>query len=173
MVHRSAVPRWIDRVALACAWVAAGLFVAAGAMLSYEVAARYFFVRPTIWAAELAQLCLIWGALLAMAWVLKARKHIHITVLLVRLSERLQRTLELVALASVGILCLPLIWYGGDIALDSFRRGRTTGSMLDTPSWWAEVAVPVGFLLLAIQTLVEVGRLLRHEVPPGREDRVE
>ena len=39
-------------------------------MLPYEVIARYFFIRPTIWAAELSQLCLIWGSMLALAHVL-------------------------------------------------------------------------------------------------------
>ena len=50
--------------------VAALLLAATGVMLTYEVIARYFFIRPTIWAAELTQLCLIWGCLLAMAHLL-------------------------------------------------------------------------------------------------------
>ena len=33
-------------------WIAAMLFFLAGAMLTYEVVARYLFVAPTIWAAE-------------------------------------------------------------------------------------------------------------------------
>ena len=44
------------------------LLAATGAMLTYEVIARYFFIKPTIWAAELSQMCLIWGCLLAMGW---------------------------------------------------------------------------------------------------------
>lgn len=54
-----------DRFMLFLAWAAAILFVLAGCMLTYEVIARYFFIRPTIWAAELSQLCLIWGRCLA------------------------------------------------------------------------------------------------------------
>ncbi|HCW68244.1 MAG TPA: C4-dicarboxylate ABC transporter substrate-binding protein, partial [Thalassospira lucentensis] len=34
-----------DRLMLLLAWVAALLFVAAGCMLTYEVIARYFFIR--------------------------------------------------------------------------------------------------------------------------------
>ena len=48
---------------LGFAWLAAWLFALAGAMLSYEVVARYFFLSPTKWAAELSQLCLIYGTI--------------------------------------------------------------------------------------------------------------
>ena len=56
------------------AWFSAWLFCLAGFMLSYEVMARYFFLSPTIWAAELSQISLIYGTLLAMPWALKSRK---------------------------------------------------------------------------------------------------
>ena len=44
-----------ERLTLGFAWVAAWLFALSGAMLSYEVVARYFFLSPTKWAAELSQ----------------------------------------------------------------------------------------------------------------------
>ena len=43
------------------AWLSAILFGMAGIMLTYEVGARYLFIAPTIWAAELSQLSLIFG----------------------------------------------------------------------------------------------------------------
>ena len=52
------------------AWLSAILFGMAGIMLTYEVGARYLFIAPTIWAAELSQLSLIYGTLLAMPWAL-------------------------------------------------------------------------------------------------------
>jgi len=130
-------------------------------MLTYEVAARYFFVRPTVWAAELSQLCLIWGSLLAMAWAMRARKHITIVAVTNQLPVRVRRCFELFSLGFVALFSVPVIWKGGEIALDSFVRGRSTGTMLDIPNWWSELAVPVGFGLLAVQIGVEVLRLMR------------
>ena len=49
-------------------------------------------------------------------------------------------------------------WKGWDIFIDSFERGRTTGSLLDMPSWIVELAVPLGFALLFIQALIETVR---------------
>ena len=75
--------KFIDYIA----WLSAWLFCVAGFMLSYEVIARYFFLSPTIWAAELSQISLIYGTLLAMPWALKARKHIQINLVINQLSK--------------------------------------------------------------------------------------
>ncbi len=150
-----------DAAARGCAWIAAALFALSGAMLTWEVAARYFFVRPTIWAAELSQLCLIWGALISMAWALGARRHIAVDAVAALLPPGVRRWTEALAMAIVAAFSAVTAWHGWAIFHDSFARGRTTGSMLDLPSWAAELAVPVGFGLLLIQALIETRRALR------------
>jgi len=140
------------------AWLAAALFVAAGVMLTYEVVARYFFTKPTIWAAELSQICLIWGSLIAMAWALGARRHIAVDAVVTLLSPNVRRWTDTVAMIAVAWFSAVVFWKGGEIFLDSFERGRTTGSMLDLPSWLAELAVPFGFAMLFLQAAVEAAR---------------
>ena len=139
-------------------WIAAILFCLAGGMLSYEVAARYLFVAPTIWAAELSQLCLIWGTLIAMPWLLAANKHIAVDVLTERLRPGLRRLCNMLAMAAIAAFSAVVAWKGYGIFFDSFERGRTTGSMLDLPTWVSELAVPVGFALLFLQALIELGK---------------
>lgn len=158
----------LARITLGLAWLAALLFVLAGAMLTWEVVARYFFTAPTIWAAELSQLCLIWGTLIAMPWVLAARRHIAIDAVVRLLPAGARRVTEALAMAVIAVFAGVVVVYGGWIFLDSFERGRTTGSMLDLPTWVAELAVPVGFALVTVQALVEFVRALRGDVPaPG------
>lgn len=140
------------------AWIAAFLFVAAGVMLTYEVVARYFFTKPTIWAAELSQICLIWGSLIAMAWALAARRHIAVDAVVNLLSPEVRRWTDTVAMVVVALLSAVVFWKGGEIFLDSFVRGRTTGSILDLPSWVTELSVPFGFAMLFLQALVEAVR---------------
>lgn len=149
---------WFDRLVLGLAWLAAVLFTVAGIMLTYEVLARYFFVRPTIWAAELSQLCLIWGCLIAMAWLLSARRHIAVDAVIQLLPAPAQRWVEAAAMLVVAAFSAVVALKGWEIFLDSFERGRTTGSLLDLPSWIVELAVPLGFALLFIQALIEVVR---------------
>ncbi|MHA6263512.1 TRAP transporter small permease [Arenibacterium sp. CAU 1754] len=152
---------WFDRLVLGLAWLAAVLFTVAGIMLTYEVLARYFFVRPTVWAAELSQLCLIWGCLIGMAWLLSARRHIAVDAVIQLLPPVAQRWIEAAAMLVVAAFSAIVTWKGWDIFLDSFERGRTTGSLLDLPSWIVELAVPLGFALLFIQALIEAVRSAR------------
>jgi len=151
---------WFSTLTKALAWSAAFLFVLAGFMLTYEVTARYLFVAPTIWAAELSQLCLIWGSLIAMAWLLGARRHIAVDALITHFTPGQQRISEAFAMGCVAAFSAVVAWKGWGIFYDSFERGRTTGSMLDLPTWVAELAVPVGFALLFVQALIEIGNAL-------------
>lgn len=137
-----------------CATLAAYLFVLAGAMLTYEVVARYFFTKPTIWAAELSQMCLIWGTLLAMAKLLDTGQHIQVDAVVRHLPFRLATMLQAIVLLIVSVFAGVVCFFGYDIFYDSFERGRTTGSLLNVPIWIVELAVPVGFALLFTQALV-------------------
>ena len=145
------------------AWAAALMFVLAGVMLTYEVVARYFFTAPTIWAAELSQLCLIWGTLTAMPWCLRERRHIQITAVTALLSPGGRRLASAAAMLAVAVFSMIVLWKGFEIFWDSFERGRTTGSLLNLPIWIAELSVPVGFLLLFAQSLIETGRAFHDE----------
>ncbi len=138
--------------------VAAVLFALAGVMLSYEVVARYFFSSPTIWAAELSQLCLIWGSFLGMSWLLAEQRHIRVDAVAFLLPERLRRCLDAFAMVVVALFAVIVAVWGFDIFFDSFSRGRTTGSLLNLPSWIAELSIPVGFMLLFAQALIETLR---------------
>lgn len=135
-----------------------------GAMLTYEVVARYFFVRPTIWAAELSQLCLIWGCLLAMAWVLDQRHHITVNAVVDLLPPRLQTACVTFSLVAIVVFSVIVTAWGWDIFWDSWQRGRTTGSLLDMPAWVAELSVPVGFALLTLQCVAELLRLPKQHI---------
>ncbi|MEM7506184.1 MAG: TRAP transporter small permease [Pseudomonadota bacterium] len=141
------------------------LMAATGALLTYEVIARYFFVKPTIWAAELSQLCLIWGCLLAMAWVLSIRRHITVNAVTNLLPPGAQTVCVAVSLLVLIVFSGVAAIYGWGIFHDSFDRGRTTGSLLNLPSWVAELSVPVGFTLLAAQAVVELIGLRRAHLP--------
>lgn len=140
------------------------LLAATGAMLTYEVIARYFFVRPTIWAAELSQLCLIWGCLLSMAWVLSLRRHITVNAVTNLLPPKVQKICVALSLIVLIIFSVIVTLWGWDIFHDSFVRGRTTGSLLNLPSWIAELSVPMGFALLTLQAIGELFQLPRNNV---------
>ncbi|XWN29695.1 MAG: TRAP transporter small permease [Devosia sp.] len=150
-------------VTRALALCASILLLAIGVMLTYEVVARYFFNAPTVWAEELSRLFLIWAVFLASAWLLRTNEHIRVTVLLDQTSPAIQRFAKAAGLVFVAAIAGFVAWNGVPIAAQSFEVGRTTGSMLDIPSWWAQASVPVGFGLIALQALAgAAGTILGH-----------
>ena len=151
--------KYFEQMSLAFAWLAAWLFVLSGIMLSYEVMMRYFFISPTKWAAELSQLCLIYGTLLAMPWMLQNRRHIQINAVTERLDKKIQNLLSLLTLLILMVFSGYVTIYGWLIFYDSFERGRTTGSLLDLPSWIAELSIPLFFFILLIQAMIEAYKL--------------
>jgi TRAP-type C4-dicarboxylate transport system permease small subunit len=160
-----AEPTLLDRLTFALAWLAAALFVATGAMLSFEVAARYFFTAPTVWAAELSQLCLVWGCLLAMPWALGAGRHIAVDAVAQQLPWGVRRVVETLAMLVVVAVSGVVTVYGAWIFWDSWERGRTTGSILNLPAWVMELSIPLGFGLLCLQAIVQAGRAWRGDWP--------
>lgn len=151
----------VDRLSDGFGRLAAWLFLATGAMITYEVVARYVFNAPTIWAAEVSQLFLLWGTFLAMARPLHRGEHIRITVLTGLLGQAPRRALEIASLGFVACFAAAIAWYGFDIAFDSYVKSRSTGTMLNIPNWWSEAMIPAGFALLVAQSLVEIARLAR------------
>jgi len=150
---------FISRLSHLACMIGAVLMAATGAMLTYEVIARYFFIKPTIWAAELSQLCLVWGCLLAMAHLLTLRRHITVNAVTTLLPDAGQRLCAYIALIVVIVFSGIVAFWGFDIFYTSFERGRTTGSILNMPIWISEASVPVGFGLLTLQGVVELLRL--------------
>ena len=148
--------RVISQISTCAGLLGAGLLAITGPFLTYEVVARYFFTEPTIWAAEISQLCLIWGCLLAMAWVLTLRHHITVNALTGLLPPSFQKVCVGIALVVIIAFSSVIVIWGWDIFYESWVRGRTTGSLLDLPTWVAELPVPLGFYLLAVQACAEL-----------------
>jgi TRAP-type C4-dicarboxylate transport system permease small subunit len=153
--------RFIDRISDALGLVAAWLFVATGAMLTYEVVARYVFGAPTTWAAEISQLFLIAGVLMALGRTLHRREHISIEVIRPRLGVLGRRIADSFALLFVAAFAGVACYSGFGIAYDSFVKGRSSGTMLNIPNWWSEALIPLGLALLFGQCVTELIRLWR------------
>ncbi len=154
--------RTIDWLGTVGAW----LFFATGMLLTWEVVARYVFSAPTIWAAEISQMFLIWGMYVALPHTIARRKNINIELLHERLPAWAQRICDLVTIVFTGFFCVVVFWFGWEIAWDSFVRGRSTGTMLNIPNWWTEMVIPLGFGLSVLVCAADLVRLARGKQLP-------
>ncbi len=155
----------MDRLSGLLARLSAWAFFLVGLMICYEVALRYFFNAPTVWAEEMSRFVQLWATYLAAAWALRHRQLIRIGLVIDRLSASTRRWLELFSLLVIAVFSGIAVWYGTWIAWDSVVQSRTTSTMLDVPAVLTEAAIPVGFTLLAVQALSEMVRVWRAGAP--------
>lgn len=165
--------RLAGQLVAALGQLSAALLFAIGAMLTYEVAARYLFNAPTIWAEELSRLAQIWAVFLGSAAMLRENEHIRVTVLTDAAPPWLRRALMVASLLFVAVVSALVARYGWQTAAKSLSVGRTSGSMLDIPTAWSQLAIPVGFGLLALQAVASaVGLLAGGPMPRSHEEGV-
>jgi TRAP-type C4-dicarboxylate transport system permease small subunit len=149
-------------------YLSAALLFAAGLILSYEVAARYFFSAPTIWVQDYAITMQVWFTYMAMAYVLRSREMIRITAVVGLLGTTGRKLVEAFTLLVIIAISILVIVLATDIVRESIALGRRQPTMLALPNWIVELPVVLGFILLALQAAVDLVRLPYVEAPAFR-----
>lgn len=152
--------RAVDRVSQAGGIVAGALALVMMATIGREVIGRYFFNAPTDWVVELDGYLLVALVYLAGGYILRTDSHIRVDLLYGRFSARRRAWADLLAV----VLALPflafVVWQGSVLAADAWQRDDRS-VVMGWPLWPAELAVPVGSLLLLLQALALGARTLR------------
>jgi C4-dicarboxylate transporter DctQ subunit len=129
--------------------------------VSGEVAARYFFNRPTGWVTEIGSYVLLYVTFLVAAWVLRGEGHVSMDSLINLFGPRTQSLIQLVTSAASALVCLLLAWLGARVSWDLFQTGYFTPTMLELPKWFLTAIISVGFLLLFVQFVRRVHAYLQ------------
>jgi len=136
-----------------------GFMIYAGmAVLVYEVAARYLFNAPTIWAHGVSQRIFAAYYILAGACVLRYKQHINMDVVYNRFSLRTRAIVDLITsvffFAFVGVL----LWQGADFAWTSLMNLEPCHTPFRAPVYPVKLMVPLGALLILLQGLAKFSR---------------
>ena len=150
----------IDRLNGITGVIAAWLIVPLILAMCWEVAARYVFNAPTIWAYELAYILTGSGWMLGMAYTLSRGAHIRIDVVSRKFSPQKAAVIDIVLY--VGLLLPFLLWIVmalDDRVVASFTSGEKTGASAWNPPIWPFRAVFLAsFVILALQVVAEIVR---------------
>ncbi len=132
-----------------------GAVVLAAGILSYSVAARYFFKIPTEWQDETAIFLLIGATFFSGAYVQSQRGHIGVEAIAGLLSPRLNRIrmffVEAISLMFVAFFA----WKSWVLFLDALHEGHTSNSTWGPPMWIPYSLMALGMTLLALQLALE------------------
>jgi TRAP-type C4-dicarboxylate transport system permease small subunit len=150
--------KWLMQRSLA---LCAAALLAIGAIVAYEVAARYLFNAPTLWSQEISVYLLLACAFLGFAPTMHAGEHIRIDLLSRRFGPRVRSALELATCLAIAAFAAIAAWGGYETVRQSLRYGRRSLTLLAVPLWIPQLVVPLGMLLLLAVVLLRAWQAAR------------
>lgn len=117
----------------------------------YEIVARYFFNRPTVWSVEFCEYMLFLLAFLGTTWVLKKRAHISVNILVERLKPRTQIYCNLFSSFMGIIISLVILWFSSKTSFENYVVGVKVIKTYAFPKWIFLSFISLGYLLLLIE----------------------
>lgn len=151
----------LDRLVDWIEGLAGAMVLAITGIVFYEIFVRYLFDAPTLWAQDVSVYLLLWVAFLGLAPAEKSGQHIRIDLVYTRLPAVVRGWLEIAMHLAVAGFALVAAWSGTAIVIQSLRLGRKSMSLFTVPMWIPQLALPVGFLLLAVVCLARAWTSLR------------
>ncbi len=121
--------------------------------ITVDIILRYFFNRPTPWMLEVTSFSLLWITFLGVAWLLRKDGHVKMELLLTRLNPRSQTMLNIITSIIIVIVCVILVWQTAENTAHYIRTSHVQPSERRFPTAPIFIIVPIGLLLLLIQSL--------------------
>ena len=128
----------------------------AGAVLTWEVAGRYWFSIPSDWQDELSVFLLVGATFGSAAWVQARRGHVAIDALGAILPPAVDRARRLLADVLSLLFVAFFAWKSWTLLHEALVDGQTTPSAWGPPLWIPYGCMAVGMTLLGCQLLLQV-----------------
>jgi TRAP-type C4-dicarboxylate transport system permease small subunit len=152
---------WFDRVVEGIVIAAFLIFVA---ITFGQVVLRYGFGRPLTWSEEVSRYLFVWVVFVGAGVAARQNGHIALDFLVNRFPPRPRFGVAMVmGLLSLAMLFLVFVWSGWALTQVSLRQeSPATG----VPVGYATLAIPLGGLLTALNTVRAVRERHSSEVGP-------
>lgn len=133
--------------------IAGALVLFCGFAIVYEVVCRGVFDTPTEWVMEVSTYCIVIAGFLGMGVTYAGKKHIHVDIVLMKLSPRVRTYIELVT-SLLGIFyCVLFVQESWKMMLMSLEYNNTAPTTLGTPLWIPQLSMPIGLFVLMLHLL--------------------
>ncbi|RXG96202.1 TRAP transporter small permease [Bradyrhizobium zhanjiangense] len=130
--------------------------IVASTILSYSVAARYFFNAATYWQDEAAVFLLVGATFLSTAFVQAGRGHIGIEALTGYLSKRGNAIRMLVVDTASLLFCCFFAWKSWTLFHEAWVDGQVSGSTWAPPLWIPYSMMSLGMTLMTVQIALQL-----------------
>jgi TRAP-type C4-dicarboxylate transport system permease small subunit len=146
----------LNHVNNAMAVLSALAIAAAGAVLTWEVAGRYFLAIPSDWQDELSAFLLIGATFASAAWTQARRGHVGIDALAHVLPPGINHARRILADSFACLFCGYFAWKCFQLLQEAIEDGQTSSSAWGPPLWIPYSCMTIGMAMLAVQLLLQV-----------------
>ncbi|WP_157966408.1 TRAP transporter small permease [Oceanibium sediminis] len=109
---------------------------------------------------DIATFSMVGLAFLGIPYVYISGMHIRVETIYTRLSEPLQRRVNVFCVCIGIAVCAVLLYFTALLAYDSWRFGDTSFGLLPIPLWIPQLPIPLGITLLLLAFLDDLFALL-------------
>ncbi|WP_390616114.1 TRAP transporter small permease [Maricurvus nonylphenolicus] len=134
-------------------WTLFFLMLAMVVDVTWQVASRYVFMRPSSYTEEIARFLLIWISFLGGAYAFRKKMHLGIDLLTEKLSVDKQRIANLFSYVVSGLFALLVLVFGGSqLTLLTWELEQVSGA-LGLPMAYVYSVIPMSGLLIVCYSL--------------------
>jgi TRAP-type C4-dicarboxylate transport system permease small subunit len=120
-----------------------------------EIVMRYGFNKNLLWKHLMLQNLTLWLCFLGAALASSEKKHISIDVLSRILPKNTTRYISYIIDFLSLIVVSILAYYGFDFLIE--EQESTATLIGSVPLWWAKIIIPIGFVLIGIHLVLQIG----------------
>lgn len=144
--------RWLLRLDLLLAGVAAGIVAIMMFLTSLDVVMRYAFNSPLPWVYDVTILYLLPAAfVLGFSYTLRSNNHISVDFFARWLPVSFRNFWTALSSAIAGIIFLYIALIASDVAWDAWVNNDVMFGTLNWPTWPSNAVIPIGIAPLALR----------------------
>jgi TRAP-type C4-dicarboxylate transport system permease small subunit len=114
----------------------------------WQVIARYLLNAPPSWTEELANMLLVWVALLGASLAFVRHSHLGVDILVNKLNDHHRTVADLVTYSLIAFFALSILIYGGSMLVLGTFENRQISPALQIPRGYAYSILPLsGFFI--------------------------
>ncbi len=137
--------RSMDRLYLACIWLAGAAIFFMSLIIPFGVFTRYVLGTGSQWPEPIAILLMMVFTFIGAAAAYRAGAHIAVSMLTDRLSPALNKVAGRVVDALMAVACLFVVWFGAKLSLETM--GQPIAELPWLPVGVTYAALPLGSLI--------------------------
>lgn len=153
----------VERLSLACAFIAAGLLLASILTVTWMVFYRTIGYQNT-WELEASIMMMVGAVFLGSPYTLRTKGHVGMELLDAVLSEHTKEKLAIAGHVVGFLVCLYLAWMGLHMTIDAYQANERGLGIARIAEWPKYAAMPIGMGLTALQYVVEIQKTLLQNI---------